>query len=441
MSHRISSLNSLPEELLEEIFEYLPGWTLIQLTKCSKFLNNFISSNSILLKKIEVLLTENKKKNNWIGSRKYSKVKLSECELNYFYYIFVDIGESIKELTVQDCQINAKFFKKILTKCENLKILNIFSQDEQIDFKLVDFLEPLPKLKLKRLTLTSVNGIFNLLMKCKISDLEIHLTKVESIFGYKEFIEMQKKLKSLSIINYTDDIHFFETDYLSVVDFRLEKLSLKKIKNFESHHFEEFLLNHRKSLKDLTIDHCNPSILTLFRDFKNIKDLTISSMWIDSINLRFNFLQSTENLRINNITGNWSTKFTNVKNLYIENCVLYQNHIEHFENLKNLTIKCCAMPEIILPLNVENLVLNFVDLFGCKPFTYELSNIKTLKIENCEDVEWLCDYLWHGHVRLEHLRIRHSKLSKDFMKRIEKNLHKIKMFDRINYLMIKVHTY
>ena len=114
MTHRILSLSSLPEDVLVEIFEYLPGWSLIELTKCSKFLNNLIGSNKYLLKKIEVLLTENKKKNCWIGSRKYSKVKLSKCQLSTFYSIFVDIGESIKELTLNDCQVNANYFKQIL---------------------------------------------------------------------------------------------------------------------------------------------------------------------------------------------------------------------------------------------------------------------------------------------------------------------------------------
>ncbi|KAL7014738.1 hypothetical protein ACKWTF_016099 [Chironomus riparius] len=441
MSHQISSLNSLPEELLIEIFEYLPAWSLIQLTKCSKFLNTFVSSNNNLLSKIEVLLTENKNNKNWIGSRKYSKIKFSRCDLNQFNFIFIDIGESIKEMTLQDCQINANYFKKLLTKCENLRILDLVNQDEPIDFKLVDFLDPLPKLKLKKLSLTAVNGIFNILIKCRISDLEVHLKHKDSIFGYKEFIEMQKKLKSLTIINYTEDIKFFETDYLNVVDFRLESLTLKNIKNFESIHFEEFLLNHRKRLKSLTIDHCNASILTLFRDFKDIKNLTISYMWIDSINLRLSFIQSVKSLTVNNVSGNWSAKFTNLQNLHIENCVVYQNHIDHFEKLNNLTIKCCAMPEIILPPNVETLVLNFVDFFDCKPFTYELCNIKYLKIEDCEDVEWLSDYLRHGHVKLEHLRIKHTKLNKEFMKKVEKNLHKVKMFEKINHLMIKVSTY
>lgn len=441
MNRQISSLNSLPEELLVEIFEYLPASSLVQLTKCSNFFNNFVSSSKILLNKIEVLLTENKKKNEWIGSRKYSKVRLSKCELNSFYFVFISIGESIKELTLQDCQINANYFKKILMKCENLKILNLVEQNQPLDFKLVDFLDPLPKLKLNKLALTSVNGIFNLLMKCKISDLEIYLRKSESIFGYKEFIEMQKKLKSLSIINYTENIQFFETDYLSVVGFRLEQLKLKNIKNFESHHFEEFLLNHRKSLRNLTLDHCNGSILTLFRDFKGIQELTISHMWIDSINLRLQFLQTIENLTVNNVSGNWAVKFKNVQNLRIENCVMYKNHIDNFDKLKNLTIKCCAMPEVILPFHVESLKLNFVDFFDSRPFTYELANIKYLKIENCEDVEWLIDYLRHGHVRLQHLRIKHTNLSKDFLKKIEKNLYKVKMFDRINHLMIRINNF
>lgn len=139
--HQSVNLAQLPSEILLEVFEYLESADLRALTQqCQKF--SSLISNSSLADKFTLNFDSNFHSREWIGQRKYSKLKIN-TEKGIFA-ILKSIGPDLKEVTIDIRSIDLKTIARILSLCPNVKMLRFE------DVKTHSFLNMLGKRELPR---------------------------------------------------------------------------------------------------------------------------------------------------------------------------------------------------------------------------------------------------------------------------------------------------
>lgn len=113
-------INQLPAEVLLEIFEYLGSRDLSALTGlCRKF--SSVISNSSLVNKFTLNFERDNQSREWIGQRKYSKLRI-ETEKGIFS-ILSSIGSDLQIVTIDIRSIDLKTIARIIKLCPNVKLL------------------------------------------------------------------------------------------------------------------------------------------------------------------------------------------------------------------------------------------------------------------------------------------------------------------------------
>lgn len=421
-------MDILPKELLLEIFTYLPAEDLLSLTlTCHKF-NEIISNNSKLLENFEIQFISDYANNEWIGSRKYTRLFIDGSWGIYFLYILKDIGPDIIDLVINCSDFAVAYVKQILLMCENLKNLTFYNATDDSDPQ--DYGYPFVKYDLDYFYFRGDIGVFKLFIECTAKELDVRRDyddESKDVSGLKTFLKAQKNLSDLKMENFDKTSSLFDDDSLTALNFSLKNLKLKNFDDYCSYNYWEFLENHKDSLEYLEVCSVNHEAITPFRKFKNLKTLKMSNMCSD-----FSELCSVETLYLKDVDGKWSEKFKNVKNLVISQNVEDIAQVESLQKLDNLKISNCSIPTLKIP-TVKRLTLKKIELESTKPFEYENGcEIEELKIIKCKNVEWLLEFLINKTFNLQTLIIKKSVLIDDDLKFIEEYRNRIKNLEIID---------
>lgn len=150
---------SLPEEVYLEIFNYLNASDLYNLTLVNPAINSIISNNFQLSRKFTLKFDQNFNNRVWIGSRKYSALRIKEEK--GIFGILKSIGSDLKILTIDIRSVDLFKISRILSLCNNLKFIKF------IDVKTHSSLDLLKNKELPKLNDVEVRKSFNF----KVNDL------------------------------------------------------------------------------------------------------------------------------------------------------------------------------------------------------------------------------------------------------------------------------
>lgn len=123
-SHEIISL---PDEILLEIFNYLPIDDLLSLILTCKKFHSIIFSSTHLSEKFQLQLTLQNYNREWIGSRKYVDVFIDAISARHFLYILSKIGKDVKMLCFNCHETDLAVVKQVLLMCPNVKKLWLYN--------------------------------------------------------------------------------------------------------------------------------------------------------------------------------------------------------------------------------------------------------------------------------------------------------------------------
>lgn len=400
-------METLPKELLIDILNYLPFRDLLQVSLVCVNFNEIINDSSKLLRKFRLNLNSRTLSDKeWIGSRNYCRVLMratSSMSLN----IVKSISENLIELRIMYGKMHLRSLTRILIKSSKLKELSIV----KLNFISKDVLkEPLPVLKLNKLHYNGDKVLFRILMESSVKSVSVYSISNTSdeIKYFKKFLKVQKNLESLELSSFNEDLKIFEDDELLSVDFRLKKLLINTLKQFDMENFKKFLQIHRKSLNEVKILHDGTfeaiklnyeEIVTVLSQFENLKVLTLNQLNLSAIpiiSIESLTLQSIKKLKFDEICLN----FPNLKTLEIYDT----------KNLKvDLTLSKLTELLIdgsnIISFNIPHLKrLTLCDL-ELKPAIFQSKKFNELVIENCKNFHFFTDFMRHDDVSLDFLKI------------------------------------
>lgn len=115
-------LNLLPEELVHEIFEYLPGREILNCSRSCSIFHSIIEKSKALTSKL-TLCFEKQRKYCQIGKRKYSKLYVGYVDPSIHYILLKLLGENITKVTFCDYDFRLDAVRRVLIACKNVKDL------------------------------------------------------------------------------------------------------------------------------------------------------------------------------------------------------------------------------------------------------------------------------------------------------------------------------
>lgn len=421
-------MNILPKELWLEIFEYLNKCDFISLTETCKSFNEMVL-NTKLVEKLTLTLNG---KLEWEGDRKYSQVKIINCDtLNK--EAIKPIGKLITKLSIFNCKLLLEEFSEFLKEIPNVKNF-YFSQvlikpsnyniNDTCAYKNISiyFEDSSPQL----FEVFNNSTAFDVTVDNKCSAQHVDFT------AFKKFISSQKDMTSLGLLYFSINTNLFTDNQLDFVQFKLKKFSMNGV-YFGSESvgkFMTFMLNHADSLENLQIQ--SPFMdISFFKQFSSLKELELSHT-----NAFFDTFDGIEKLTVENVSGDWMLKFPNVRELkmifkYGVFLGMYADLVKLIY-LKKLTIIDSKISELNIS-SVKKLHLKNVSICAKKPFRFEGNKIKELTLDSCNEIDWISDYLAQEDTRLDLLSIKNIKLIDLTRKLIEghQNL-KIKKLQFVN---------
>lgn len=441
-------MEKLPKELLIEIFDYLSPRDFLYAVLVCKSFNNIIHDSTTLRRKFRLNLHTRKIESmEWIGSRNYSRVILrnsSKKSLN----IMKVIASNITDIRLMFGRMYMKSFKKILLRAKNLKEISIFKMD-LVDCE-DDFEGELPKLSLDNLTHNGHKNLFRLMKDCSVKKLSVYSVSntTDEITYFKKFLKRQNSLETLEFSSFDQEWMLFEDEILSIVDFRLKKLSVHNIKVFDIKYFKSFLLNHKDTLEELVLkqDFITPNLKLIHEEiFGSLNNFTC----LKSLNfLKFTipqqpFLTITK-LTIQNVPKvNFEeicANFPNVKSLNIFSVKEIKAELTSMKFLEKLTIESSK----ILILNVKPLEkFKFSDM-QLQGSIFENNYFNQTLIDDCGELQHLFNFLKSQKIKMNLLKIENCQLTRsdlDFLTSLSgskvTNLIVVNCNEKINNFQLK----
>lgn len=342
------------------------------------------------------------------------------------------MSENVLELCIICVKMEAEVLKEILIACKNLKRLTI--KDNRISYADADFAAPLPRLQLDyfqyRNFIEQPTKIFNLFFECQVKKFIIYGFSA-SCEALRRFLAGQKILEDLSFKDVGSKSTLFDDKSIVNVNFRLKSLTIDNYSigcdnSISRLNFQGFLANHQQSLTHLSLNEMSDDCLNLFLNFRSLKNLKIFDM---TFNDATPSLSAIENLTIGfDVSGNWSEKFLNVKNLemtwirYKRDLIL----VEKLKKLEKLKISNCCIPQLAIS-SVKELILSDIGFGDEKPFNYEENQIEELTVKSCVHNCWLKAFLRHEKCKLNLLRISREENCKNCLKAVEDSRRRIRV--------------
>lgn len=402
-------MESLPEELIVEIFSYIHSNEINKLTLVCKRFNDIISRTPILLEKVQIVSDVWRKKEDPLPLRKYRKVKVRDVNNKFAIKLIEHIGESIHEMSIGIEEFNVRNFKKLLNFCPNLRHLKL----DKLDIALTDdeFCEPYPKLQLDTLDLCHDETVLSSLSECSVKSMKVKIYE-DDLNDFTNLIKMlkrQKHLENLELYSYTHSVfNLFDEDSLIDVDFKLKKLFLQfKFFMVNSVNFIKFLQN-QTSIQEVTVTSSLLShytqMMNAMAEIPHIKKTTIKNNKI-----QFQPMPHVETLTLDEVAKipiDFHEKFPNLTNLCLKDCY----NLKFSENVPD-EIKC-FVNFFHIPINVKTLTLEHATFQDDSPFDDVDIKIDDLTVVGCENIDWLIRHIEIGEIRLKSLKIENSKMTK-----------------------------
>lgn len=142
-------IHSLPDEILLEIFDFLPPQMLCALTStCQKF-HSLILNSTQLSEKFQLQLTLANYNREWIGGRKYVDVFIDAVSARHFLYILARLGSDVKWLCFNCFETDPVVVKQVLLMCPNVKKLWLYNFEIPEVFYPDELGDPRPKYELE----------------------------------------------------------------------------------------------------------------------------------------------------------------------------------------------------------------------------------------------------------------------------------------------------
>lgn len=116
-------MKNLPEEVLREVFQYLSGRDLINLTRVCRKFRDIVNTTQSLTAKF-TLRFEKRKRNNCLGRRKYRKLNVIYMDQAVHYNILRLLGSDITQLTFSYYNFNLDTIRQVMMLCPNVKTLS-----------------------------------------------------------------------------------------------------------------------------------------------------------------------------------------------------------------------------------------------------------------------------------------------------------------------------
>lgn len=380
-------MNSMPNEILLEIFSYLSASELIALsTMCRAF--NRIISDSVLVKKLLLNFRQSTKDESSIGNRRYTRLNIGSFTPTLHLTILRDtpIGGDLVSINLRNHKFKLESIRKILNETPNVKELS-FNRIKLSDVPKV-IRQPLPQLKNVDLISTeSDSRIYRVLCDCGFEKITISQRFDDGFYRFSEFhrlLKSQTTLKHLSF-NGLYKTSLFTDDSLDKVDFHLESFSVTDSIFLRTVHLKTFLEAHSKTLRTMKI-----SKITLC-DFSTVlnKLNALTSLSLATVELGYlETLAKVEELSIegHKIKDTVLEKLPNVKRLKllrVDRKSLLNSVSKYMKDLEFAEIAESSINGLAAP-TIKNLSLQSVH---CPPNFFEVHfNIEHLSIDHCSGV-------------------------------------------------------
>lgn len=409
-------MEKLPKELLIEIFDYLPSKDILTTMLVSKSFNNIISDSVSLRKKFRLNLHARRiASKEWIGSRQYSRVIMRDSSKKSLD-IMKNIAKNITELRLMFGRMYMKSLKKIFLRAKNLKDVSIVKMDF-IDSE-DDFKGELPILSLNSLNYNGNKNLFRLLRDCSIKKLSVYsvYNTPDEIFYFKTFLKSQNSLEILEFTSFDQEWMLFDDEHLSEVNFKLKKLSIHNFKVFDLKFFKLFLLLHKTSLEELTLNQefssfevksLHEELFESLGDFNKLKSLNLLSFTIPNSPfplIRALTIQKVPKINFDEICNN----FLNLETLNIFSCKELKADLSTMRNLKVLMIESSKILSLKLP-SLKRITLSDMSL---QYEIFENNNFTEVLIDNCEELVHIINFLKNPETKLNLLKIESCQIKK-----------------------------
>ncbi|KAG5668000.1 hypothetical protein PVAND_015957 [Polypedilum vanderplanki] len=415
---------SLPNELLFDIFDYLDSKSSQSISKTCKRFNTLINDTPKLLERLKVQLNSNKIGNDWIGSRKYSTIYIDGSAAIFFFDIFIEIGENISHLYLNGNGMEMKVLKKILLLMPNLTVLSLGCDDEEVISEPVDLIEPLPERFFRIFEFSGTNQNFKIFLNCQAKVFKLtrdYKDKTVNDENFKKFLKKQTKLESLLLGNFEKESSMFSDRTLNEVQFKLKTLRFYQFEAYELPNFKLFIDNFKESLTYLELDLTDCTVLEDFREFPNLKTVSLIKMFYLELEAPMNFV---EDLIIENVKVPLAESFPNITRMTILDYLKKPSQVKNFKKLEFLEISSIDVAELKIP-TVKKLRFCGTSFLCPHPFKFDGNQIKELMIEEVEEIEWLNEYLERQDTKLKLLELKGVFINAKLQKTIEQNKQKI----------------
>lgn len=380
----------LTEEILIEIFNYLPENDLISLTRTCKAFNEIISNTSKIVQRFCVKFNPLNKNSEWIRRRKYKKIKFSHCDNNLFlrFQVMIDAnGSCIKEIEIEECSIEDSSLKLLLFTCPNVKSLTLIkvnhltnsnvSYEGNLDLNLI-------KLKFNETSLEFLEILQNCTQLKEISLAYYAETEIQNALN--GFLITQNDLKVLRLEQKAYDYDYEHSCeiFKNIEEFSFELENIEFISFYLNRHenlsenFKMFLDNQRESLKSMTLKNSDFQILMHCRNFEKLTTLRIETEYYNSLNGEFPYIKNVE-MTYANYSSMWNELFPNIENLKIKNQkYVYDAYVFIPSRVKKLIYENCIFKKFKFPKDYD-----------------ENNEIEELSLHNCRNAAWLKSFLTH----------------------------------------------
>lgn len=424
---------NLPQEVLINIFSFLPSSDLLSLSETCRSFTNAINSSSLLMKKFKISIFDSKKDLEWNPMRKYSKLCIDSQHFEDFMKIFECIGGDLKSLEIKYSLVDLNVLREILVMCGNVKELLVhairLTNNEQ------DSIEPLPRLKLDKFTFLNLEKSSISILKIFECSKICHLNMLGTFAMpqiFKSFLMIQNELESFELFNQFDEFQIFDDNTFRDANIKLKRL---KLCNFDFYErlpfFRNFIATQVDSLE--TFETNQLKVFNQMANLRKLKEVNIPSMRFTNPE-PFN---SVNDLTIAvDVSEGWAQQFPNVRTLKIIQLWIYEynktSEVETMENIEDLEIHYNSILELNIP-TVKRLKLCFMTEFDGHPFKFEnCKKLEEIRVVRCQDAEWIGEYLEMLDGKLKMLEIQGTKLSEKCLELMNRNKHKVKKIDILN---------
>ena len=394
-------MESMPNEILLNIFEYLSASDLIALsTLCRVF--NFVISDFKLVKKLHLNFRKLNGDESSIGNRRYVQLKIGTFMPSLHYPILQDIGIDLMNLSFKNLKLKLDLIRKILVGTPNVTKLS-FDRVTLSDVPKV-MKQPFPQLKNVNLSSTASDPrLYRVIRDCNFIEIAISQRADD---GFYRFVELNRLLHSQIMLKHfsVDGLcktSLFADDNLDKVKFCLESFSVTDSIFQRTIHLKTFIEAHAATLRKLQISKIK------LCDFSTV----------------LNKLNQLKSLSLATIDLGYLEPMLSVEELSIAGHKITEAALDKFPSVKLLKMTRVDKKSILDVLSRSMMWLEDVEVTECP---IDCLNVPTIKRLSLKRVNFPSNF-FKIHHKIEHLIIRNcSVVTNEVIKELAQNVQSLK---------------